>query len=427
MIAFSKFVEVCSLLLAACYSYQTVYMIVALLPAKWFNKRSNSPFSAPELHSFAVLIAARNEESVLPELIRTINSQTYPAEHVKIFVIADNCTDGTAAAARRAGAVVYERQNCAQIGKGHAINSLLTSIKEEFSWANFDAYLVIDADNLLEPDFIEQMNVTFSEGHDIITSYRNTKNYGPGWIAACNSLWFIREAKYLNIARKRLHTSCAVSGTGFLFSQRLLCEMGGWHFNCLTEDIEFISWAVANGYSATICEKAVLYDEQPTKFLQSWRQRKRWARGAMQVMRSQGGGLVRAVFKKHSFAAFDMLMATFPIVLFSNFIVCINIVALVFALFYLDYSVIEFMQTVGWALISGGLIFFLMGFFATITEWKKIRANPFIKILTVFTFPLFMLSYTPITFAAILSKTEWKPIVHNQCKTLEEVSEKKGA
>lgn len=412
------------MLLGACYFYQNVYMIVALLPAKWFDKK-NVPCAEPELHSFAVLIAARNEEVVLPELIKTINGQTYPAEYIKIFVIADNCTDGTAEAARQAGAVVYERQSDTKIGKGYALNSLLTYINEDYSWTDFDAYLVIDADNLLESDFIEQMNATFSEKHDIITSYRNTKNYGPGWIAACNSLWFIRDSKYLNVARKRLRTSCAVAGTGFLFSQRLLCEMGGWRFNCLTEDFEFISWAVANGYSATICEKAVLYDEQPVKFAQSWRQRKRWARGAMQVMRLQGGSLAKAIFKRRSFAAFDMLMATFPVVLFSNFIVCINIIALFFALFYRDYSVIAFIRTVGWTFLSGGLVFFSMSFFATITEWKKIRATPFIKIVTMFTFPLFMLSYTPITFAAMFSKPKWKPIAHNQCKTLDEVTERK--
>lgn len=85
------------------------------------------------LHKYAVLIAARNEEAVISHLIESINRQTYPSDLIKIFVIADNCTDNTAALAKASGAEVWERFNRHLIGKGYAIDFLLERINEDRS------------------------------------------------------------------------------------------------------------------------------------------------------------------------------------------------------------------------------------------------------------------------------------------------------
>jgi hypothetical protein len=154
--------------------------------------------------------------------------------------------------------------------------------------SGFDGYIVFDADNILSPDYIEQMNRTFSDGHDIITSYRNSKNFGDTWISAGYALWYLRESRYLNHARYRLHTSCAVGGTGFLFSQKVIDELGGWPFHMLVEDIEFSIHEITKGRKIAFCPDAILYDEQPTGFLQSWRQRERWCKGGLQVFTHYG-------------------------------------------------------------------------------------------------------------------------------------------
>ena len=116
------------------------------------------------------------------------------------------------------------------------------------------------------------MNKTFSKGYRIITSYRNSKNFGTNWISAGYSLWFLREAKFLNNARMMLGTSCAVSGTGFLVSSEVIRERGGWNYHLLTEDIEFTVDTVIRGETIGYCAGAMLYDEQPTRFDQSWNQ-----------------------------------------------------------------------------------------------------------------------------------------------------------
>ncbi|MEG1782499.1 MAG: glycosyltransferase family 2 protein, partial [Oscillospiraceae bacterium] len=169
----------------------------------------------------------------------SIKSQHYPEKLITIFVVADGCTDNTALIAQRAGAKVYTRSNPSLVGKGYALNFLLNNIKEDYPSDSFEGYFVFDADNVLSENFVLEMNRTFSDGYEIVTGYRNSKNYGENWVSAGYALWFLRESKFLNNSRFLMNTSCAVSGTGFMFSDRILKEMGGWDFFLLTEDIEF--------------------------------------------------------------------------------------------------------------------------------------------------------------------------------------------
>ncbi|MDO4389377.1 MAG: glycosyltransferase family 2 protein [Eubacteriales bacterium] len=194
----------------ACYAYQFLYIPLALL-----KKKKPLPEGAP--HRFAVLIAARNEEAVLGNLLDSLNRQTYPAHLVDLYVVADNCTDRTAETARSHGAIVFERSNRAQVGKGYALNFLINQIRTPY-----DGYLIFDADNLVDSHYIQEINRTFSAGYNIVTSYRNSKNYGDNWISAGYGLWFLREAQYLNRPRAALGVSCGVSGAGFLFSRKIL-------------------------------------------------------------------------------------------------------------------------------------------------------------------------------------------------------------
>ena len=247
-----------------CYSYQFFY-----IPVAWFKK--DAPHREPSPHRIAVLIAARNEQSVIGNLIDSVKAQDYPTELVDVFVVADNCTDLTGSVAGAHGANVYFRNDQTQVGKGYALQYLLHCIEEDF--APYDGYLVLDADNVLSPNYITEINKTFSDGYQIVTSYRNSKNYADNWISAGYALWFLRESRYLNGARMRLGTSAAVGGTGFLFSQRILDKTNGWQFYLLTEDIEFSVRHITDGEVIAICEDAVLYDEQPTDFRQSCRQR----------------------------------------------------------------------------------------------------------------------------------------------------------
>ena len=287
-----------------CYSYQFFYVAVALLKRKKFTCRN-------ENHRIAVLIAARNEENVIGQLLDSIHAQkNYPMDHVDIYVGADNCTDDTARVARERGAIVFERHDTVHVGKGYVLNEMLKRIKRP-GRKHYDAYLVLDADNILDPNFISEIEKVYSSGYEIVTCYRNSKNYGENWISAGYALWFIRESRYLNNSRMLMGTSCAISGTGFLFSRKVIESTNGWVFHLLTEDIEFSVYHILQGRTIGFCADAVLYDEQPATFRQSWRQRLRWARGFLQVFRKYGFGLVKGM-GKGSFSCYDMSMTVMP-------------------------------------------------------------------------------------------------------------------
>ncbi|HHT64674.1 MAG TPA: glycosyltransferase family 2 protein [Clostridiales bacterium] len=396
-----------------CYSYQLLYIAVPFF-------RKNKPIESTKMHKFAVLIAARNEEAVISQLIESIQHQSYPSQMIEIFVAADNCTDNTAAAAREAGAVVWERFNRKKIGKGYALDFLLNQIEKACPDKPFDGYFVLDADNLLDENYISEMNKSFSQGHRIITSYRNSKNYGSNWISAGYALWFLRESQYLNRSRALLGTSCAVSGTGFLFHRDILERSGGWRYFLLTEDIEFSIHHIINGEKIAYCESAILYDEQPTRFSQSWSQRMRWAKGNIQVCRKYGVELIKSILKNKSFSSYDMTITLFPAIFLTAFSGIINLIGAAYAL-HSKENLIILLQSAGQSLFNAYLMFFIIGAITTITEWKHIYCSASKKIGYTFTFPLFMLTYIPITVAAFFKKVEWKPIEHRESISLKEV------
>ena len=405
-----NFIIMC--LFFACYVYQFVYIPIAWLP------RKKETLHAP-MHRFAVLIAARNEEAVIGKLIDSIKAQSYPGRLVKIFVAADNCTDATAEAARSHGAEVYERYDMTRRGKGYALDFLLREIKLR-GHGRFDGYIVLDADNVLDRDFILHMNETFSAGHDIVTCYRSSKNYGDNWISAGYALWFLRESRYLNSARARLGSSSGVSGTGFLFSQAVLdAQGGGWPFHLLTEDIEFTIDNVTRGMKVGYCPDAIAYDEQPISFRQSWAQRLRWSRGYLQVFKKYGRALISGIFSG-SFSCYDMAMSIMPAAVLTGLSIVVNLgAALVNVLYYHEWGVlgVSALQT----LVNLYLTLFIIGAITTATEWKSIHCEPAKKIFYVFTFPLFMLSYVPIVIHSLFVTPEWTHIDHTRTLDVQQI------
>lgn len=305
-------------LITRLYQYRTLYTITGLLATRHFH-------TAKKKHKYAILVAARNEETVIGNLLDSIKQQDYDKDLVTVFVVADNCTDNTAQIVRQNGDVCYERTDTKNLTKGYALQYLVECIRKDYGIAHFKGYFIFDADNLLKSDYITRMNESFDAGQKIITSYRNTKNFNDNWISASYAVHWLRTIRTEHRARSFFHLATRIQGTGFLFASEII--QNGWNYTGLTEDRAFCADAVANGYEISYNHDAIFYDEQPISIKVAMRQRIRWAKGHLQALKETGGKLLWHIFHvpqsvtrkkglltniKLRFISFDMLTIVFP-------------------------------------------------------------------------------------------------------------------
>ena len=387
------------------FLYQFIYLLVGLFKKPML-------FEAKKQHRYAILISAKNEENVIAHLIHSILNQEYPKELIQVFVVADNCSDQTADVSRGAGATVYERYDSQQLGKGYALQYLLRQIDKDYGLDTFEGYLVFDADNLLEKNYIQEINKVFDNGYRIITSYRNSKNYGSNWISAGTGLWFLREAKFINNARMQLGVSCLVSGTGFLMHRDIVKSNDGWNFFLLTEDVQFSVNSILKGEKIGYCGDAVFYDEQPLRFTDSWNQRLRWTKGFYQVFYEYGSQLLKRFFTTASFTCYDVLITLTPGFVFLASVLLIGVITAINSAMVMSVYFAQILHTFLLACATSYLLFFLLGMSTTLAEWKRIYCPNRKKILYMFTFLIFMFTYVPLSVIALFVKIKWKPILH---------------
>ncbi len=450
------------------YKYKIVYKITGVFFTRKFKKTAN-------LHKYAVLVAARNEEAVIGNLIDSIKKQDYPSEYVDIFVVADNCTDNTAQIARKYGAVCYERFDSDHRTKGYALQFLVECIRKDYGIDSYEGYFLFDADNLLKRDYISRMNESFDSGQRIITSYRNTKNFGDNWISASYALHWLRTIRNEHRARSLLHLATRIQGTGFLFTWEIIKD--GWNYVSLTEDRAFCADAVAQGYQISYNHDAVFYDEQPVDIKIAMRQRIRWAKGHLQALAETGpkllwhifytGGIANkraaemgenpAFFKKIfnnirlRFMSFDMLTVVFPNslagVIKKVATTLIRIIAILFTGSSLGVgSPAGFLKNlIDWLNISvdteskfsaiAWTVFFVLSWtvssyfrgiltaiYVFILEHSRIEKMPWYKKLWFsLTFPIFDLIGKLSMVIALFTKVEWKPIPHNAAISIDQL------
>lgn len=400
------------------YFYQLVYIIRVLLKGNVVLPR------AKKNHSYAFVIAAHNEDAVIGNLVRSILTQDYEGT-IDCFVVADACTDNTADEARKAGAITWERNDLVRKGKSWVLDYAFNRILHEYQ-DKYEAFFVMDADNIIAPNYVQIMNQAFDAGFLVCTSYRNSKNFDSSWISSAYALWFLREAKFLNNARMMLGTSCAISGSGWMVSESIIKGMQGWNFHTLTEDIQFSTFCCTHGIQIGYAP-AEFFDEQPVTFKASWTQRMRWTKGFYQVFFSYNKNFLRGVFKDHSFASYDMLMTVAPGMILTLLSAFVNATYLIVG--SLSHGFIatdgELAMCVGSLIMTFAsmyVVFFLLAIITTISERKHIHSKQKWRIVTnLFTFPIFMMSYIPITVAALFKKVEWVPTKHDIAVNFDDV------
>lgn len=396
-----------------CYSYQIVFLVIS------FFTRPRKYADTDKRCKYAFVICARDEEAVIAEACESIRGQNYPRELIDIYVVADNCTDNTAGVARECGAEVVERNDLLHVGKGYALEAAFEHIRDSVGFGAYDGYIILDADNILDENYVLEMNKCLAGGEDIVTGYRNAKNYGENWISQGYSVWYMREMRQLNAVRGLIGTTAELRGTGFLVSSRVISEQGGWSQHLLIEDVEFATQKVLEGKKVAYCHDAIFYDEQPTGFVASWRQRRRWCRGYLQILKRYAARLLGAFIKGRGFSNFDMIMSMCPAFFITVGAAVLNILALIATALLEPTSFLAALRSSLGLLISACLAFALVGVIAVITEWRRIQATTIQKISSMIVFPIFMATYVPIAAVSIVKRAQWTPTRHKSLRQRE--------
>ena len=389
--------------------YQVVVSLCSLVKLK------DKPLKVKKDHRFMAIIPAHNEEAVVGNLIESLKNQTYNKDLYDIYVIADNCTDNTAKIAKEAGAIVYERFDETKKTKGYALNWFLQQkIAED---APYDAFFVFDADNIVDKNFIKNMNKKLCQGEDVVQGYRDIKNPSDNWITAGYAIFYWQMHRFYHLARYNLGLSPLLNGTGFMVKFDVI-KPQGWDTETLTEDIEFSLKRIIKGKKLGWATDAIVYDEQPTGFRQSWSQRSRWTVGHIQCIKRYTKELAIAAKENKKMMNLDGLLyivGSIPMFIITIVLLLTNFIMYNSA----SITTAELIRNLIMYLVPTFVLPIFVGIFAMWLDGRKIK--PMAKGLLCY--PLFLLTWICINFKCLfIRNTSWEKINHVRSIKISDVS-----
>lgn len=384
-----------------------VYSLYYIFIGIHYNKYRRDYPETNNLNKFAILIAARNEEAVIGELVASLQEQKYPKDKYDIYVLPNNCNDDTKGAAERAGALIFEPPLPVK-SKGEVLHQTIDYLTRT---ADHDAYIVFDADNIVDVNFISEMNKALEAGYGAAAGFRDSKNPYSTYMSSSYSLFYLVTNVFYNGARSALGMNSLITGTGFMISREKLKKLGGWNTVTITEDVELTLQLSNMGEEIAYVPQAITYDEQPEDFEQSWHQRLRWSIGSQQNYKLMGHKLFNSAVNKEGKNAFDMFL-TLTATYMQIFGFIAGAVGL-FAMFILNFkgfilSVI--LGSLGLAIVQG-----LLGII-TLKHLDKPIAPMWKGIIFIWWFTL---SWLPLHIIALFKDDiEWKEIEHKSTKEI---------
>lgn len=354
--------------------YYTSIGFFSLFPMK--RTKKNVP-----MYKYAVIIPAHNEAEVLPHLIESIHSANYPSELLTVYVIADECSDKTAEIAENMGAIVFEKSvsSC----KGDAISFARANLKNY----DFDCIAVFDADNIVDSEFFYEASRELAEGYSAVQGYIDSKNPNDSWVSNAYSIWYYMTNRVMQYGRHTLGLGCRIGGTGFVLTKEVLDHVP-WQTETLAEDAEYTCMLSLCNIKVGYVKNAVVYDEKPTDFTRSVRQRRRWTQGIRDVQGEYTAKLIKS-------GKLNALLG-----LWGDFLYPF-VYVLLLADMLIDYNGI-FSYTAGKiTLVLYIAASTLISLLALIID----RKMNFKTALNSFGFILYLLSWIPIGFSGVLGRT----------------------
>ena len=378
------------------YSYLVIPRCY-LKPKKYNNKKR-----------YCILIPARYESKVINNLLLSITKQTTKINPKDIYIIVESIKDKTVDIAKQYNMNIILRENLSLKRKGYALNDAVTYILKK--QIHYDAYFIFDADNILDKDFIKNMEKSINEGYDIGIGYRNTKNSNT-LVSASSALTFSMINTMLNERKNKYHNNLTISGTGYYIKGSIIEEWNSFPFHSLTEDYELTLHAILHNLTTTYNKKAIFYDEQPDNFNISLKQRTRWVKGYFEARKKYINKISKSETKNDpNFASkVNAFLGVTPYIyiIIGLLIILVNILITKGITTFLCYLTIFLL------LIYTVLVLFTIIMFKK--ENNSLNISKSMKIKVIFYNPIFMFSYIICLLRTIFIKDiKWDKIDHNK-------------
>jgi 1,2-diacylglycerol 3-beta-glucosyltransferase len=294
-------------LLWACGLYLTAYVAYQLLLYIANAVVADPPEFTPSRHRhITVVIPAHDEELLLPRLLTSLETQVYPRDRYRVTVIADNCEDGTVAAAGPFTADVLERRDAARRSKGHAIGWVLGKL----DLPRTDAIVIVDGDSLVGADFVSQLNLQLERGDRVIQCYNGLANPKQTWFTRVMDVSRTIANEILHPGKRKLGLSSHLMGNGMCFATDALTAHG-WQAFSAGEDWEHYAQLILSGEEVGYCRLAHVYHQESTNLSQASSQRLRWSSSRFRVLRTYGVALLVHGVRSRSVKCID---ASLPLV-----------------------------------------------------------------------------------------------------------------
>jgi cellulose synthase/poly-beta-1,6-N-acetylglucosamine synthase-like glycosyltransferase len=271
--------EVVSLFLLVVCGGAVSYLLILSVASLFASQEGSN--DKPE-KSFAVVIPAHNEELVLESAIDSVQCVDYPRGLYDLIVVADNCTDRTADIARTLDAAVYERHDLHNRGKGYALNWVIKRLCSGEGRKRYDAFVFIDADTLMAPNFLLEMNTKLKGGERVIQARYSVLDPGASWQTSLRNLGLTMGGFIKPLGKSYLGLPVGLLGNGMCFTKEVICSMG-WPAFSLTEDREYSLELLCQGIPIAFAPQAVVYAQMPVSSRQALIQDLRHERGRLEL------------------------------------------------------------------------------------------------------------------------------------------------
>jgi cellulose synthase/poly-beta-1,6-N-acetylglucosamine synthase-like glycosyltransferase len=343
----------------------TAYLM--FLAAAYFIVREPKSINSKKVNRFAILVPAHNEELLISRLCKSLLEIKYPREFYEIFIIADNCSDRTVEICASFPVNVLQRNDPSHTGKGFAISWGLSQIPLE----EFDAVFMVDADNVVDPLILVEVNKSVNRGEQAIQCYNSVGNRHESWFT---QLLFVSRTignLLYHHAKYKLGLSSYLMGNGICFTSTLLREKG-WTAFSTGEDWEYYAQLIEGHIKIGFSKNAKVFHQESRSLNQATSQRLRWSSGRFKVLRNFGLNLFLKGLRNRDWFTLD---ASLPFI-FPNYSLQINLT--IITIFLCVLSPASMLKTVTMELSIGlfgfQIVLFVLGGYLAGDYWAVVKA-----------------------------------------------------